>query len=229
MKRRLTIIATFVICCFAINSVAQDTLKKTPGFNARLGFIICNSSDRYEKFMDGSSLYGINFSANRIVKKKFLLGISADIGSIQKGGYTTWAFGDVEVSKSTGTYANIFVTTTGYIFGNSITSKAGLYIRFGLGIVWDKVKYTLTHEQYHIIDNVEDTYFNFSAQLCLGGDVKLGLGRLFVEIVSMPVIAGTLTEKETIGSVTDTYKYKTNITQDYSGEFGGRIGYLINF
>jgi hypothetical protein len=229
MKTKTLIIATYLIFCSLTNLIAQDTIKRNPGFNGGLGVIIASSSTRYDKFLDGSTVYGVNIGVNKIVKKIILIGINSDIGSIQKKGYTFWAFGDAYNSKSTGIYTNIFANVSCFFLGNSVNSKGGMYFKFGLGLVWYKSKYTITHKGFHIIDDVEDSYLNFSGQLCLGGDVKLGPGRLFVEIASIPVITGTLTEKETIKYSTESTKHNTDITDKYSGEFGGRIGYRINF
>lgn len=234
MKKEILILA--IATLLTQNVFSQDSLattasskESTSAFNFGFGAILATNTSI-------GNVQGINLKVNKIRNEKHMIGLSADIGRMYETGHDeAHTIGAARFYDLTGIYANLFVTAGYYFLGNPVDSKAGLYGKLGVGAVWYQTTQASTFMGYPEVWTNEYTSFNVSAQLCLGGDVKLGKGRLFAEIVSIPSLYEQVSHK---GSVSDssipdypsTNERKSNISNnDFAQQLGCRVGYVLIF
>ncbi len=228
-KEILTLAAASLLAQAALaqegKTITAGGEEKIPAFNIGIGAILAFARD--------GDVQGFSICANKIRTKKLLLGISSDIGRIYFEGWKGNNYGAAVIGNTNGFYTNIFANASSYFMGNAVNSRAGLYGKLGLGATGYKTKQTVTFVGLPEENTYEATSLNFSAQLCIGGDVKLGRGRLFTEIVATPVIFGNYSYKASSSTSEVGYPYtwtqNPNITNGLEGEFGLRCGYVINF
>lgn len=202
--------------------------EKTPSFNLGFGAILARNSQTFGR------IEGFNLKANKILSEKRMLGISTDIGRIF---YPEYRYLGTSLRS---VYTNFFATATYYFLGDATKSKVGMYGKFGLGTVWYKETNTYTRppDNYYPdthLYTLKISTLNFSAQLCIGSDVRLGKGgRLFAEIVSMPSLfesrsAEGASYPSEVGYPYAWKEYSNISNNNFSQQFGLRFGFLINF
>ncbi len=226
MKKNILTLAALAMLTQASSAQSTEESKSakaketTPSFNVGAGtFLAINTqADR--------NIQGGNIKANKVKNVKTLYGLSADIARIYKNGWNSGSDkGNAVYQKSKGLYLNFFANATYYFLGN-VNSNLGMYGKFGLGIV----RYKTTQTMFFVGIPGEHNYilgsFNFSAQLCIGSEIKLGKGKLFAEVVSLPSIyemrSITLPESTEAGNGTLT---RNNISNNnYAQQLGFRVG-----
>lgn len=228
-KKILTLAVSALLSQLAIaqesKTISAIREEKTPSLNVGFGAILARNSQTFGR------IEGFNLTANKILSEKRMLGISTDIGRIFYPEYS---------GNLRGVYTNFFATTTYYFLGDATKSKAGMYGKFGLGTVWYKEQrtYTIPPDNYYPdthIHTLKISTLNFSAQLCIGSDVRLGKGgRLFAEIVSMPSLfesrsAEGASYPSEVGYPYAWKEYSNISNNNFSQQFGLRFGFRINF
>jgi len=235
-KKILTLAASAMLAQASLAQSAQESKKITatgeeslPIYTIGIGGILASNTQN-----DGN-LQGISMSINKVCTKKFLIGLNTDIGRLyEKGWNSSSVEGSAVYNNLNGIYTNLFASVAYYVVGTT-QSKAAMYGRFGLGAVVYRTRQSLSFVGSLETITDERTSLNLSAQLCIGGDLKLGKGKLFVEIVSLPSLFEQGTFKETnpdtfILGAPFTRKSNANIgNNDYAQQFGMRIGYVLHF
>lgn len=235
-KQILTLVMSAML---AQTGIAQEkpngsqTENPTPKVTINVGVLAAGNTQR------GGNFYGLYFNVNRVIRPKFTLGLSSDIGGIYQKGYSNPY--NLLVRSSTGDikgfHNNIFITTSYYFIGNSDFASKGAYFKLGIGSLQYQTHQT---ESNYIYGTRYDasyivTSFNISAQLCLGFEAKLEKrGKLFVEAMSMPSLNESYfiaTKKFTgPGEWPNTKHKSSDITKNsYAQQFGLRIGYKMSF
>ena len=163
---------------------------------------------------------GGNLKFDYLLNNKFSIGLKSMITSYS---YEDYTYDDVvlpyygfKIDYQPGNALGAMIATTFYIFGNNNSeSKGGIYASLGLGYSAYKLSSTTTS-----LAPVSDTLYYkyskdfgskcFSGLISIGGDRKLGSGRIYFEI-SVPI--------EIYGTDFDTYTFQEwnrDITQlDY--------------
>ncbi len=77
---------------------------------------------------------------------------------------------------------NVFLTSTYFLLGNNFSSKAGVYLSAGLGYQDWTMSETVIYTDPLYDHNSDFSYRTFSGMICLGGNYKLGPGKLFLDI-----------------------------------------------
>lgn len=232
-KKILTLAVSALLSQLAIAQESKTTPaiheEIAPSFNFGIGAIWTRNTQDYY-----GVLKGFNFKANKILSEKRMLGISMDIGR-----YSSFEYSDFKDFAS-GVYTNFFATATYYFFGDATKSKVSMYGQCGFGTVYynEQNTYTVPPNYYYPYPQTRTlkvSTLNFSAQLCIGSDVRLGKrGKLFAEIVSMPSLFESRSGE---GSVTPSvvgypYSWKeySNISNNnFTQQLGLRFGFIKNF
>ncbi len=234
MKKEIVILAASALLtqiAFAQESKTVNTVteEKTSTITIGAGAVLASS--------DWGNLKGFAINANKICTKKLSLGISTDMGKLHVRGSSAGSFdGAIQFNPINGIYANFFAAANYYFLGDAAKSKAGMYGKLGLGAVKYNAMRTIAFAGYSGIQTIDVSSFNISAQLCFGGDVKIGKGRLFAETFFNPVLIGSISYKGSAAANVpfqpDSYTSKTNIFKGTNGSFGDiglRLGYAVNF
>jgi len=204
--------------------------EEIPNYTIGAGVIMATTSN-------SGNLQGINVNMNKVRNKKLLFGLSSDIGRVYQKGFASGTHEGAAVHGNiSGVYTNVFVNTSYYFWGNASKNKAGLYGKLGLGTVWYRTHKNISTVGWQVSENYQKTSANFSAELCMGGSLKLGNGKLFVEIVSLTSLVekNSLSATQSEGGTDPSYPFTrventTILNNNFSGQHGLRLGYAINF
>ena len=144
---------------------------------------------------------GGNLKFDYLLNNKLSIGLNSMLSTNvwEDHTYYPWFSGDgvLKVDYHTGNAFAVMATSTFYIFGhNNYESKGGMYASLGLGCAGWKVSETVT-SLASVGDSVYYKYDSdfgrkdFSCMIGIGGDRKLGPGRLYIELVNAFGIYGT--------------------------------------
>lgn len=229
--KKLKLILITALCSASMIVLAQDASKVSAP----------TTSDK--KMVIGAGLshnlgLGGNLKFDYLLNNKFSIGLKSMITSYRFKDYTyatVLPYYGFKVDYQPGNALGAMIATTFYIFGkNNSESKGGIYASLGLGYSAYKMSRTVTS-----LAPTTDSLYNkysldhgskcFSGLISLGGDRKLGPGRIYFEI-SVPI--------EIYGTDFDTFTLQENITltdQKYN-RFQGfsilsflNLGYQIYF
>ncbi len=164
------------------NTITAANEEKLPTYTISVGAIFTLPT------LAESPAYGFSWNANKIQTKKLTLGISNDIGCLYQEGWKSYNYGNAQHGNLTGVYVNFFANASYYFLGNATQSKSGMYGKFGIGAGFVTAKQTTSYVGFPGSEKYENSSLHFSTQFCIGGDVKLGKGKLFTEIAFMPYL-----------------------------------------
>ena len=160
--------------------------------------------------------------------------LSVGLKCILTGNVSDYSTKSFKVEYLPGSNLATTLSSTYYILGkNNISSNAGLYVGLGLGY-FDSENYATTTTLLPVTDNkylqktVNDGANGFSALINIGGDYKLGPGKLYADF-SFPYIL--------VGKVFSLYSNQTGLypstdkISPYTGLYPAifiNLGYQIN-
>ena len=191
--KKLKLILITALCSASMIALAQDASK------------VSSPTTSDKKMLIGAGLsyntgLGGNLKFDYLLNNKFSIGLKSMITSYGYKDYTSAAvlpYYGIKVEYKPGNALGAMIATTFYIFGkNNSESKGGIYASLGLGYSAYKMSYTSTS----LAPTSDSSYYKysvdtgskcFSGLISIGGDRKLGPGRIYFEISAPIEIYGT--------------------------------------
>jgi hypothetical protein len=132
---------------------------------------------------------GAMVKADYLKTKKLSFGVRASVNSIKWDDYSLPGsttpgneYPGFTANSKMGYHANAFLTSTYYLGKRGYSSKAGLYLSAGLGYESFSMSRTVTYTDNKFDHDRKSSWGVLSGLICLGGDYKLGPGKLFFDI-----------------------------------------------
>jgi len=208
MKIRKIILATITI--LPLSLIAQQKNEKEIS-NKKIAIGIGLSAN--ELNIGGM---GGNLKIDYLTNKKINWGIKSILtGTKTKNSFVAYdSVGEVSFigQNDHGHNFNLSITSTIYLLGKNQGNGAGLYTTLGLGYNHSKFVYNTTGYGGYMEQSGKNIYkSNMITNIAaLGGDCKVGKGRIFLEILGVFDLIGSAKNTQISGSDKKTNKYQIN-------------------
>jgi hypothetical protein len=219
-----------VLCSGSMITLAQDASNTSfPATSENK--IVIGAGVSYNLGLGGHLKY------DYLLTNKFSIGLKSMMTSYGFEDFTN-TDAQLKADYKPGNVLGVMIATTFYIFGkNNSESKGGMYASLGLGYSASKFSKTVTS-----LTPVDSLYYkynndfrskNFSGLISIGGDSKLGPGRIYFEIPLTLDIYGTVFDKYTF-QISSPYVLQPDNTkytrfQGFSTMLFLNLGYQLYF
>lgn len=169
---------------------------------------------------------GLNFKFDFLQNKKLGFGIKTIINTYRFKNYNGTSF---STKSKPGAFLNTMATATYYLLGNYYQSKAGLYLTLGIG---GGITQSVTNYEYAASNENfthKDTEYGIVSIGGIGADVKIGKGKLFLELMATPNIYTTISRKEIHAANNTSYINSSDGEVFYPNNAGGDSKFTTTF